>query len=60
MRARDRIKAAREHLKASYKAGNIYQDVSKHPVIIEALKIAAGNKFEEKVKIAEKTVTKIE
>lgn len=59
MRARDRIKAAREHLKAAHKADRIHQDVSKHPVILEALKIAAGNKFEEIIKAAEKQAEKI-
>ncbi len=60
MTKRQKIAAAKRYLLEAYNSGECCWELHKNQFVKKAIEIAAGNKFEEKVKIAEKTVTKIE
>lgn len=54
MTKRQKIAAAKRYLREACKSGECFQALHKNPWVIKAIEIAAGNKFEEKLKAAEK------
>lgn len=60
MTKRQKIAAAKKYLLEAYKSGECYQALHKNQFVKKAIEIAAGNKFEEKLKVAEKQVEKIQ
>ena len=60
MTKRQKVAAAKKYLLEVYKSGECYQALHKNQFVKKAIEIAAGNKFEEKLKVAEKQVEKIQ